>query len=194
MPARKLANPLILAALMVWGGIAIDLVIGTPRARGPFDSASAYWLSLALHLAFIVLVVACAGPARGPRLRWIGDTVALALVLAICALRPYTAAPVLLIVVMAQFTGWLPPRGAVALWVAVNVVLYLMLALGTEMAMPAFQVLLMASFQLFAMGVAWAIRESERARDAVAQVNAATRSACGWRANCTTWPGTSSPR
>jgi signal transduction histidine kinase len=176
----RLAHPMILAAVMVWLGIGIDLVMGTPRARGGLPSEVVYWGSLALHLAFLALVLACGGARRAPDWRrLLPDAALLALVLLLAWLRPYTAVPVLLIVVMGQLGSVLPIRRVLAAWAGANLALYAILALASDMTGPLVNVLMIASFQLFAIGAAWAMAGAERARDELAQVNAellATRS------------------
>jgi signal transduction histidine kinase len=176
---RRLPNPLILAALMVWLGVGVDLLDGDPAARGPFDGHAVYVLTLVMHVAFLGVLLLdpeCKGP--GWR-RWWPDALLLAIVLASTALRPYTATPVLLIVAMGQLAGRVGAGQAVAIWVAVNAAVYAILAFGSAMSSPLVNVSMMASFQLFAMGVGWSMRSAERARDDLAQVNAellATRS------------------
>jgi signal transduction histidine kinase len=176
---ERLAHPMILAAVMVWLGIGADLVMGTPRARAGLPSEIVYWGSLALHLAFLVLVLTCGGDrAAGWRRLW-PNAVLLAMVLLMAWIRPYTSAPVLLIVVMGQLGSVLPMPRALAVWAGANLALYAINALTTEMANPLVNALMMASFQLFALGAAWAMAGAERARDELAKVNAellATRS------------------
>jgi signal transduction histidine kinase len=171
---------MILAAVMVWLGIGIDLVMGTPRARGGLPSEVVYWGSLALHLAFLALVLACGGARRAPDWRrLLPDAALLALVLLLAWLRPYTSVPVLLIVVMGQLGSLLPIRRVLVAWAGANLALYAILALASDMTGPLVNVLMIASFQLFAIGAAWAMAGAERARDELAQVNAellATRS------------------
>lgn len=175
----RLAHPMILAAIMVWLGIAADLVMGTPRARGGLPSEFVYWGSLGLHLAFLGLVLACGGDRAGGWRRLLPNAALLGIVLLLAWLRPYTSVPVLLIVVMGQLGSVLPMRRVLVAWAAANLALYVILALSSDMTSPLVNVLMMASFQLFAIGAAWAMAGAERARDELAQVNAellATRS------------------
>lgn len=172
---ERLSNPLILAALMVWIGVGADIWVGTPRPRGPFDSAAVYVLSALLHAAFLPLVVLVecrSGPAWR---RMLPDAANLVVVLALCLLRPFGAAPVLLVVVMAGFAQHLTVRQGIGLLAAVNgIVVAIQVAAWSDLR-PLLQSLMMASFQLFAMGVAWAMRSAEVARDQLAQVNAELR-------------------
>lgn len=176
---RRLPNPLILAALMVWLGVGVDLLDGDPPARGPFDGHMVYLVTLGLHVAFLgVLLLDPECKGTGWR-RWWPDVLLVSIVLASTALRPYTATPVLLIVAMGQLAGRIGVGQAVVVWVAVNAAVYAILAFGSAMTSPLVNVSMMASFQLFAMGVGWSMRSAERARDELAQVNAellATRS------------------
>ena len=173
---QPLFDPLALAAIMVWAGIGIDLWVGTPRARGPLDGASAYSLSLALHAAFIVIAIGGIGPAW----RHLAVPVSLvAIALATSWLRPYTSAPVLLIVAMAHLAHYLEPRRGIAAWAITNAALFALVAPSGGHAGSLVNLLMMASFQLFAMITSWSQRSAEQARDELAQVNAellATRS------------------
>jgi signal transduction histidine kinase len=172
---ERLSNPLVLAAIMVWIGVGADLWVGTPRPRGPLDSGAVYVLSIVLHAAFLPLVVLVECKS-GPLWRRLAPDVAtLALVLGLCALRPFGAVPVLLVVVMAGFAQHLSVRAGIALLVAVNaVVLAIQVAAWSDLR-PLLQALMMTSFQLFAMGVAWAMRSAEDARDRLAHANAELR-------------------
>ncbi|MCE3005059.1 MAG: histidine kinase [Xanthomonadaceae bacterium] len=176
---RRLPNPLILAALMVWLGVGLDLLDGEPAGRGPLDGHAVYVLTLLLHVAFLgVLLLDPERKGTGWR-RWWPDVLLVTVVLVSTALRPYTATPVLLIVAMGQLAGRISVGHAIVTWIAVNVTVYAILAVGSEMTSPLVNVSMMASFQLFAMGVGWSMRSAERARDQLAQVNAellATRS------------------
>ncbi len=176
---ERLSNPLILAALMVWLGVGADIWVGTPRARGPFDSGAVYALSVLLHAAFLPLVVLVECKTGPTWRRVLPDVVTLAVVLALCLLRPFGAAPVLLVVVLAGFAQHLSVRAGIGLLLLVNaVVLAIQVAAWSDLR-PLLQGLMMASFQLFAMGASWAMVGAERARDQLAQANAellATRS------------------
>jgi signal transduction histidine kinase len=175
-PRQTLFDPLALAAIMVWVGIGIDLWVGTPRARGPLDGATAYALSLVLHAVFIAIAIG----GRRPVWRHIAVPVSLvAIALAMSWLRPYTSAPVLLIVAMAHLAHHLDLRRGIAAWALTNAVLFALVAPGGGHVGSLVNLLMMASFQLFAMITSWSQRGAEQARDELAQVNAellATRS------------------
>jgi len=176
---RALLNPLNLAAVLVWIAVGYELLIGTPRERGPLDSHAAYLLSLALHKGFLLLVLL---PAVLPRelsfaraLPW----AALAVAMLEIWLRPGTSAPVLLIVVMAHLAGDLAPRPLAIVWAATNALLFAFFSNMPQVSSPIIATLMYGSFQLFAMTTAWYARSAEQARDALAAVNAellATRS------------------
>jgi signal transduction histidine kinase len=176
---RPLLRPLNLAAVLVWVAVGYELLMGTPRERGALDGQTAYFLSLALHKSFLLLVLL--PPVLPPRLRlgralpWVALVVALLEIW----LRPSTSTPVLLIVVMAQLAGNLEPRPLALTWAATNGLLFVLFSSTMQRSSPFIATLLYSSFQLFAMTTAWYSRSAEQARDALAAVNAellATRS------------------
>jgi signal transduction histidine kinase len=99
--------------------------------------------------------------------------------LALIAVARFTSTPVLLVVVLAQMaTRYRPPLLA-TVFVATNVVLYLLTRNVWGMQQPLVMVSIYASFQLFAMMTAWYAATAQRSRDELAAVNAdllATRS------------------
>lgn len=165
MDRSRLLNPLNLAALLTLGAISLSIRY--------FDEGSRplAWCLLGLFAAgFLSLSL------WPPRLRLAEHAVLAALpviALALIALDPRIGtAPVLLVIwAGAVFADW-PSRRAVLAVLAVNVAYYLVLKHAGGLRAPLMSVLIFIGFQAFAALCMHYARSAERARDALAQVNA----------------------
>ncbi len=182
---RPLFEPMNLAAYLAWGAIGSLLWNGHAPANSPFALAHQWQWLVALHAAFLVLFVARELSSARPA--WVRALILAQVLVALVAstLSPFSALPVLLVIAMAQLASVLAVPTLAIAFVAVNALLFLVLRNLWHSATPVFGVLLNASFQLFAMVVAWYAVSAQRSRDELALVNIdllATRSLLADRA------------
>jgi len=162
---RHIYDPLNLAALLTLGAVAFSM-----RYYDPARQTTA-WLLLGLFsLGFLSLSL------FPPRLRRVEHAVIAAMpviALALIALDPKPGtAPVLLVIWIAvAFSDWSPRVATVAL-VVVDTLYYLILKYVAGFGAPLMSVLIFAGFQAFAALCMHYARSAERARDALARVNA----------------------
>jgi signal transduction histidine kinase len=174
-----------LAAVLAWAAIGSQLWSGRYHASGLVAADALRPALLGLHAAFLLLfalrelLAAHAGAVRAMVLAQ------MAVALALVALVPGSAAPVLLVIAMAQVPGVFGWPVIALLFAGVNATVYWIVRDLWAVGAPAFSTLLNASFQLFAIAAAWYAVSAENARDALALVNAdllATRSLLADRA------------
>jgi signal transduction histidine kinase len=176
---RSLLEPMNIAALIAWLAIGSELWNFSPKSTGLIDGAALWPIVIGLHALFLLLFV----------LRDVLSIVSLparllvlaqfAIVLLMVALARYDSVPILMIIAMAQLAMFFPPRWLALTFLLVNGALYLILSQLWRTASPVFELLIGASFQLFAIMTTWYAFTARRSRDDLALVNAdllATRS------------------
>lgn len=171
---RHLLEPMSLAAYLAWGAIGVQLVTRAPTATGLLEGPLLLPLVLGMHASFLVLFVAVHLLPADQERPVLGLVLAQAVAaLAMLALVRDSAAPILLIIAMAQVAQLLRPRGMALVFVAVNTV-FLLELLWFWKAGAATWVFLVshASFQLFAMVASWYAITARRSRDELAALNA----------------------
>jgi signal transduction histidine kinase len=169
---RSLFDPMRLAAYLVWVAIGSELWRTAPRTTGLIDNVWLWPSVIALHAGFLLLFLAGA-LSPGNRVRR-GGLVAIQIAITLClvATARGTMAPILLIVVMAQSALLYRPSVLALLFIVVNLAMYLIFRMLWQTSAPIVELLIYASFQLFAMLTAWYAVTAERSRDALATVNA----------------------
>ncbi len=162
---RTLLHPMNLAALVTWLAVAISLR-AEDAARLPL-----LWTLLATYL------MALLGGDWVPRHRQRVGRVLLLATQAVCALGLIWlaprggAAPVLLVVLVAQLAMSYPPRTTVPVVIALNVVMYLLLRNAGHSA-PLLVTSIYLGFQAFAALTSHYASRAESSRDALLRVNA----------------------
>ena len=176
---RPLIEPLNFAAYLAWAGTGSELWLGRVESTGLVPDALASPLALGLHGLYLLLYVGgqlLPRNSRAPQLLlWLRLSAALALI----AVARFSSTPVLLVIVLSQMATLYRPATLAALFVATNVVLYLLTRNLWGMQQPLVMVSIYASFDLFAMMTAWYAATAQRSRDELVAVNAdllATRS------------------
>ena len=170
-----LLAPLNLAAYAIFTLIAVNQL-------GAAD-APAQRLALAVTLgvfilAFVLGELLCAGGQRR-RLRVCLLTLQIAAAMANLALDFDGLNPILLVLVAAQLPGFMSLPAGLALLVALDTVMYVLLDAVHAQYRPLFNVAVYATFQVFAMLTTWFAFRAERANALLAAANAellATRS------------------
>jgi len=158
---RELLQPMSLAGLLTVGAVALSL------GFEPDPRAALRWTVLAVFIAGFLGVEEV--PAR---LRGVVLAVELLAALVLMWLVPRAGtAPVLLVVVIAQAAMWLRPSVVLASALLANVAMYLILR-DAGFRQPLVIVAIYTGFQAFAALTAHYARNVERARDALARVNA----------------------
>jgi signal transduction histidine kinase len=177
--ARRLFEPMNLAAYAAWAAIGIELWATRPGGTGLLAEATREPAQFVLYLAFLALFVG-RQLFELPRHAAILVVLAQALVaMALAAIARAGTAPILLVIAFAQMAQLLSPRQLALAFVLANAALYGVFRFAWQMSWPAMATLLHASFQLFAIVAAWYAVTAERSRDALAAANAellATRS------------------
>lgn len=161
---RTLLQPLNLAAMLTLATVAMSLSL---------EAGLSMSLATAVIVAYLLafLAIDTVPPHRGV-LRAMLYAVLAACAYTLVWLAPRTGtAPVLLVVTIAALTMDYPPRRILALAVVMNLGLYLVLRQAGHAA-PAMAVAIYLGFQAFAGLIAHYARTAERARDALARVNA----------------------
>ena len=174
---RELFQPLYLAAYVAWLAVLLVL-LSTPADR---------FLDGDRNTALIVLIIFLAAfvgkglQARGLR-HW-SDYPLLAIeglaVLVLCFLWPRNMAPVLAIIFIADCAMLLSATALIAVALALNVVLWLIVSRAWNVSQPWLVLLSYYGFQMFAALTAWYARRSEQTANDLRETNAhllATRS------------------
>ena len=177
--ARRLLEPMNLAAYAAWAAIGIELWGTRPSGTGVLAEAAREPVQLALYFGFLALFIGRQLPELPRRGTVLAVLAQVAVALALAALSRAGTAPILLVVAFAQVAQLLSPRQLAIAFVVVNAALYAVFRFAWQMSWPAMATLLHASFQLFAIVAAWYAVNAERSRDALAAANAellATRS------------------
>lgn len=176
---RPLFQPLNFAAYLAWAGTGGEMWLGRIENTGLVPDAWASPVTLGLHGLYLLLFVGSQllpERSRWPRLMlWLQLLTALFLI----AVARFTSTPVLLVVVLSQMATRYRPALLAPLFLAANVVLYLLTRNLWGMQAPLVMVSIYASFELFAMMTAWYAATTQRSRDELVAVNAdllATRS------------------
>lgn len=160
----KLFQPMNLPALLTWLAVALSL-----RFDGDKSSPVLWAAMFAFALSFVL------DDFLTPRqTRWRAALFALeaASALTVCWFASRGgASPALLVVLVAHLAMVYPPRVLIALALAINLALYLILVRAGSQA-PAVITLIFAGFQSFAALIAHYARSAEQARDRLARVNA----------------------
>lgn len=173
-------SPLNFAGYLAWAAIGWELLFSrwSPPAWLGTGAPATGWLAL-LHLAFLLLFVACtSGPWPKP---WDRALVLaqLALVFALLLLARNSTLPILLILCVIQVVQVWSPRASLAIILGANLFMYLVYRDVWQVGSPVISTLMHMSFQAFAALTAWFAYSAEKARDALAATNAdllATRS------------------
>ena len=162
---KSLWHPLSIAGLLAWSAIGLELVRGRPITPEWLAAPLPMALPLALHLLFLTLFL---WPAKS-RAVVLGQ---LATALLLMLLQRTGALPILLVIVMAQVTHLWPVRQAALIFVACNALMYLIYAHVWHFVAPLTMTVMHMSFQAFAAVTSWYAVSAERARDALATINA----------------------
>jgi signal transduction histidine kinase len=123
------------------------------------------YLLLGLHSLFLVLFLWL----KKTRLLVIGQ---LLIALVLMLLTRNFSLPILFIIVVAQIAQLWPVRATIGLFIAINVMIYSVYAFAWKAESPAIMTLMSMSFQAFAAITSWYAVSAERARDALAAINA----------------------
>lgn len=158
-------QPLNIALLLTWLAVALAL---SDNVAGPLTLA---WTLMGVFLLSALLARPGADASRPYGALLLATQVACGLGLVVIDPRSGTT-PVLLVVVAAQLgMGW-PLRTCLLVLLLVDLALYLILREATHHGRAVFTVLVYAGFQGFALLVGHYARTAEKARDALALVNA----------------------
>ena len=177
---RHYFTPLNIAGYVAWAAIGFELLYTTWSPPDWRPGPASPWVLGALHVAFLALfatVITREDLSQPLRRTLLLAQVALLFVL--MAIARASALPILGILCAIQVVHLWPPRAALALMAAFNVGLFLMYKLVWDLQSPVVSTIMHASFQGFAALTAWFAISAERARDALATMNAdllATRS------------------
>ncbi|KFN45580.1 hypothetical protein N790_09760 [Arenimonas malthae CC-JY-1] len=177
---RTVFSPLSFAAYLAWGAIGWELLFTRWDSPAWLDAPAPGWLLAGLHLAFLALFMSVVGNDRASlgRLR-LRVALQFGIAFALMALARNSTLPILLILCVVQVVHVCPPRPAVAIVLASNVVMFLVYSELWQFRSALVNTLMHMSFQAFAGLTAWFGLNAERARDALAAANAdlvATRS------------------
>jgi len=174
---RALFQPLYLAAYVAWLAVLLVL-LSTPAERFLHEDRGT---ALVVQLVFLAAFVGKALQPAG-RKHW-SDYPLLAIeglaVLALCYLWPRNMAPVLAIIFIADCAMLLSGAALIVVALALNLALWLIVAIAWKVSQPALVLLSYFGFQMFAGLTAWYARRSENTADALRETNAhllATRS------------------
>jgi signal transduction histidine kinase len=174
---RELFQPLYLAAYVAWLAVLLVL-LSTPAERfldADRDTA------LIVLIVFLLAFVGKGLQSHGQK-HW-SDYPLLALeglaVLALCFLWPRNMAPVLAIIFIADCAMLLSAPALIAVALALNIALWVIVATAWKMSQPWLVLLSYFGFQMFAALTAWYARRSEQTANDLRETNAhllATRS------------------
>jgi signal transduction histidine kinase len=177
---HPLFSPLNIAGYVAWAAIGFELIYTNWAPPDWRPGPASPWLLGGLHVAFLVMfatVITRDDPPQALRRTLLLAQVALLFVL--MAIARASALPILGILCAIQVVHLWAPRPALALMAAFNVGLLLMYRYVWDLESPLISTIMHASFQGFAALTAWFAITAERARDALATMNAdllATRS------------------
>jgi signal transduction histidine kinase len=175
---RSLAQPLNLAAFLAWLGVVASFV-GENRAIAPGAESLVGVLLAAFLVAFVWPDLTSGDDASRVRPQRVSVALQAVFALGVCWFARTTTAPVLLVVVLSELAMLLSARALVVAAVAINVVLYGVLAFVWQASKPELIVLIYSGFECFAAVTAWYARRAETAAAQLRSVNAhllATRS------------------
>lgn len=177
---RTVFSPLSFAAYLAWGAIGWELLFTRLDTPAWLGAPAPSWLLAGLHLAFLALFMSVVGNDRVTlgRLR-LRVALQFGIAFVLMALARNSTLPILLILCVVQVVHVCPPRPAVLIVLASNVVMYLVYSEFWQFRNALVSTLMHMSFQAFAGLTAWFGLNAERARDALAAANAdlvATRS------------------
>ncbi|MCM2355959.1 MAG: histidine kinase [Arenimonas sp.] len=177
---RTVFSPLSFAAYLAWGAIGWELLFTRLDTPAWLGAPAPAWLLAGLHLAFLALFMSVVGNDRVTlgRLR-LRVALQFGIAFVLMALARNSTLPILLILCVVQVVHVCPPRPAVVIVLASNVVMYLVYSELWQFRNALVSTLMHMSFQAFAGLTAWFGLNAERARDALAAANAdlvATRS------------------
>lgn len=175
---RRLAQPLNLAAFLAWLGVVASF-IGENRAIAPGAEPLVGVLLAAFLIAFVWPDLAAGDDEARVQPQRVSVALQAVFALGVCWFARTTAAPVLLVVVLSELAMLLSARALVGAAVAINIVLYLVLAFVWQASKPGLIVLIYSGFECFAAITAWYARRAEAAAADLRSVNAhllATRS------------------
>jgi signal transduction histidine kinase len=177
---RHLVEPINFATYLAWLAIGAELWVVEPRVA-PWTTPEVAWpVLIAAHALFLVLYLTrmlrvCPGEGCGRALVMAQIVIGLAML----STARNAAVPVLLIIGLAQAAQQYRTSVLAGLFVAVNVVFYLVLDRIWHMDWPLMVLGIHASFQAFAMLTSWYAATAEKSRDELALLHAdllATRS------------------
>jgi signal transduction histidine kinase len=164
---RRLVEPLSLAGLLTWLAILLGIVRLAPPALMPLIAGLLGGFGLCLIAGMLI------DDERAP-LRWRRVLVVaqVLLGLATCTIAREGLAPVLLVIAVAQLPSLLTRRGLVAVMIAINLALYLIIDRIWHSSTPVLLTMIHAGFQVFAAAMTIYAERAESARAELAQVNA----------------------
>jgi signal transduction histidine kinase len=185
MRARSLLEPMNIAAYLAWAAIGVQLWLSASGEAGEAATPWRWPLVALLHGAFLALFLLRELGAERTLLVRAAVLGQIAVALAMLPLAQSSAVPILLVIAMSQVPMVMGLRATVVLFVLANAIFYLVMRNVWETRFAGISLLLNGSFQLFAVMAAWYAVSAQRARDALAAVNAdllATRSLLADRA------------
>lgn len=174
MPGRySYRSPAVaLAGALAWAAVGLELWSGPLVATVVGAALPVHGLARMLHAVFAVLFVVSLTAVQRRWLRLVMATALCVIALVLVALYRYNSAAALLIIPMLEFAGLLGARALLAVFLASNLMLLWVVVAFRQMDGPLTYVGLHASLQLFAILLVKSTRRTERARDALANVNA----------------------
>jgi signal transduction histidine kinase len=177
---HPLFSPLNIAGYVAWAAIGFELIYTNWAPPDWRPGPASPWLLGGLHVAFLVMFATVITRDDLPQaLRRTLLLAQVALLFVLMAIARASALPILGILCAIQVVHLWAPRPALALMAAFNVGLLLMYRYVWDLESPLISTIMHASFQGFAALTAWFAITAERARDALATMNAdllATRS------------------
>ena len=160
-----------LAAYIAWLAIGAELWSIAPRGTGVLAAAALWPAVIALHALFLLLFVLVSLAGEDFR-KTLLVAAQLGVALVLISLARYGSVAVLLIIAMAQLAQLCRPRVLAVAFVLVNLLLFLILDRLWHASAPVLNLLINASFQLFAIMTAWYAVTAQRSRDALVELNA----------------------
>jgi signal transduction histidine kinase len=177
----KLLTPMNFAAYIAWAAIGVEIFAGNAKGTGLIPEQSVAITAMGLHLAYLACFLSCVliddKKSRPSAISFALAMVVIALVM--CAISRYSSAPILLIVASAVLASFFSASGLAIAFISINICLYFIYRYAWQASSPLVSVAIYASFQLFAMLMAWYSRQAEKSRDEMMLLNAdlvATRS------------------
>ena len=157
---RQLIQPLYFAAYVTWLAVLLVLLDTPADSFLNGERGTALAIMVIFLAAFVVKGLLTPG-----RPHW-SDYPLLAVeglaVLALCVVWPRNMAPVLTIVFIADCAMLLSAPALIAVGIALNVALWIIVAMSWNMSQPSLFLLAYIGFQLFAALTAWYARRAEK--------------------------------